>query len=87
MVRKKSAGKKTLGKAGLFILVSVLSAGLKAQLGIPLRLELESNPVTRVLDGALYAAWTAPLNDSSDLVHVGKFDGRIWYNLPSFRIL
>lgn len=87
MVRKKPAGRIPFKKAGLFILASVLGAGLKAQLGIPLRLDLESNPVTRVLDGALYAAWTAPLNDSSDLVHVGKFDGRIWYNLPSFRIL
>ena len=68
-------------------LASVLSAGLRAQLGIPLRLDLESSPVTRVLEGAMYAAWTAPLNDSIDLVQVGKFDGRIWYNLPSFRIL
>lgn len=87
MVRKKSAIWSPFRKAGLLLLGSVLGTGLSAQLGIPLRLDLENTPVTKVLDGALYAAWTAPLNDTHDLVHFGKYDGRSWYNLPSFRIL
>lgn len=87
MVRKKSLRWNSFRRAGLFLLGSVCATGLSAQLAIPLRLELETSPVTKVLDGALYAAWTAPLNDSQDLVNVGKYDGRIWYSLPSFRIL
>lgn len=76
-----------MGRYALLLLTAFWATGLEAQLGIPLRLELESTPVTRVLEGNLYTGWTAPLNDSQDQVLFGKYDGRSWYVLPSMRIL
>jgi uncharacterized repeat protein (TIGR01451 family) len=87
MVKKIKAGRIAFQLAATLLLASASGLKLKAQLGIPVRLDMESVPVTRVLEGSIYAAWISPLNDSNDLVHVAKYDGRTWYNLPSFRIL